>query len=256
LRRRLKRFVPIAHRASRCSYARWLRRLAEKLIRRFAFVDGTSYYLARGDAEATDKDRLRLGKFVWRGSTAKEGLFHDNVGPSLYAAKQGQPVKVWGFLANGHLCIHVLPLADDGRSTHMNGKTYRDVLDSKAADWKRSCWPSRCPRRITLIQDHERCLRQDESLLTLRSHGLHSEERYPKSSPDFNAIENVWSLLRTYLEENAPAGQEGRSDFVRRLHGAVRHLNTTRRDELSHLCHNMKERADAVLKLKGARSKW
>jgi hypothetical protein len=43
---------------------------------------------------------------------------------------------------------------------------------------------------------------------------------------------------------------------VRRLHGAVRHVNTTRRSELLHLCRNMPQRADDVLKLKGARSKW
>ena len=34
--------------------------------RKVAYVDGTTYYLARTDAEADDKERLQLGKFVWR----------------------------------------------------------------------------------------------------------------------------------------------------------------------------------------------
>ena len=30
-------------------------------------------------------------------AASKDGLFTDNIGPSLYAASQGQPVKIWGY---------------------------------------------------------------------------------------------------------------------------------------------------------------
>ena len=73
-----------------------------------AYVDGTTYYLARTDAEADDKERLQLGRYVWRDAAGKDGIFTDCVGPSLYAAKQGRPVKVWGLLLNGHICSTIL----------------------------------------------------------------------------------------------------------------------------------------------------
>ena len=57
-----------------------------------AFVDGTTFYLVRTDAEEQEQKRQRLGPFVWRMSTGADGLFSDNVGPSLYAASQGKHV--------------------------------------------------------------------------------------------------------------------------------------------------------------------
>ena len=71
-----------------------------------------------------------------------------------------------------------------------------------------------------------------------------------------NAIEGVWKMLREYLEAHAPDGVEARPDFLRRLHGAVRHLNASQHDELLHLCQNQQERAADVLALSGARTKW
>ena len=104
------------------AYARWLRRQSAKMLRTFCYVDGTTFYLARSESEAIDKKRKRLGSHVWRMSNGKDGLFSDNVGSSLYAAAQGQPVKVWGFLANGALFYMVLP-ADGQKTTHMNTET-------------------------------------------------------------------------------------------------------------------------------------
>ena len=75
--------------------------LQKRTLARVAFVDGTIYRLARTSDEAAQQERRRLGSHVWRMRTGKDGLFDVNVGPSLYAASQGQPVKVWGYFANG-----------------------------------------------------------------------------------------------------------------------------------------------------------
>ena len=72
-------------------------------LKRFAYTDGTVFYLARSEAELEDKTRLCLGPYVWRMANGKDGLWDAHVGPSLYAKAQGKPVKIWGFFADGRL---------------------------------------------------------------------------------------------------------------------------------------------------------
>ena len=124
-----------------------------------------------------------------------------------------------------------------------------------AARWIRRCWRRR-PARVVLVQDHERCLWQDDSLQCLKTEGLHVLRTFPKSSPDLNAIEGVWGLLRDYLESNSPGGLETRAKFLLRLHGAVRHLNATCANDLLKLCRNQQDRARDVLANKGSRTRW
>ena len=143
------------HIAPRKAFARWVLRQPACVLRHFAYIDGTTYYLARGPAEEEDKKRGRLGSFVWRMSTAADGLYNDNVGPSLYAAKQGAPVKVWGFLANGHLCIYVLASDVDDSTTHMNGPLFRRMMSRYSQQWIGNCWARR-PPIIRLVMDYER----------------------------------------------------------------------------------------------------
>ena len=99
--------------------------------RHSAYVDGTTFYLARSDMQSVDAKRSRLGPFVWRMSSSKDGLYGDTVGSSLYAC-QGQPVKVWGFLCNGFLRIQILPLTAEGKTTHMSGSTFRAQEESSS----------------------------------------------------------------------------------------------------------------------------
>ena len=111
-------------------------------LQRQAYTDGTAWYLARSVAEKEDKKTLALGKHVWREATGKDGLFGDNIGPSLYAKAQGLPVKIWGFFARGRLEYWVLPMdPDDGRkTTHMNGQTYNKLIKDKFSMWRRACF--------------------------------------------------------------------------------------------------------------------
>jgi hypothetical protein len=228
---------------------------AEDAFPPFAHVDGTTFYLARTVVEHGDKMRGRLGKFVWRMANGKDGLYSDNVGPSLYAAAQGRPVKVWGMLANGRFSYWVLP-ADGQRTTHMNGARYQAMLRSKAQSWLHYSYGRRVPRTVHLVKDGERCLWTDASLEAESAVGLQAHRRHPKYSPDLNAVENVWALLRQLLDERAPAELESRADFLVRLRRTVLWLNENRHQDLLELCTNLHERADAVLLLSGARTEF
>ena len=74
----------------RTCYSDWVlvQRLAK--LKRFAYTDGTVFYLARSEAELEDKTRLCLGPYVWRMANGKDGLWDANVGPSLYAKARGR----------------------------------------------------------------------------------------------------------------------------------------------------------------------
>ena len=81
-------------------------------------------------------------------------------------------------------------------------------------------------------------------------------EKYPKSSPDLNAIEGVWHLLRQLLDEEAPDKRETRSQFLARLRQTAAWMNKHRKDDMLKLCTNQRTRARDVQLLKGARTKW
>ena len=87
--------------------------------------------------------------------------------------------------------------------------------------------------------------------------GLTLVEDYPVSSQDFNAMENVWFILKQRLDETMPIHLESRPDFVKRLKAAVSWAHRTRAEQLRHLCTNQKERANDCLntKPKGGRTK-
>ena len=118
LTRRLKTWVPTAHKAARVDYANEILRKHQSTLDRYAYTDGTCFYLARGPAENEQKHRALLGKYVWRQASGADGLFDDNIGPSLYAKAQGLPVKMWGPFVNGRLYYYILPKDKLQLTTH------------------------------------------------------------------------------------------------------------------------------------------
>ena len=256
LTRRLKYWVPNDHKTMRMGYSGILKRRHQTSLDRFAYTDGTTIFLARGPQELEQKRRGALGRYVWRMSSGKDGLYDENVGASLYAKAQGVPVKIWGFLANGKLMYWVLSAGPDKKhtTTHMNGDRYEHLVSSRFADWRASCFGDDEP--CYLVQDHERCLWQARNKGALKAAGCKLEEDFPKSSPDLNAIEGVWRFLRERIDATAPTVIETRPEFLVRLRRCVAWLNEHRREHMLYLCTNQKERAADVQKLGGAKTKW
>ena len=254
LSRRRKSWIPREHKVTREAYARWILRQRRRTLQRFAYTDGMTIYLARGPEDAKAKKRGKLGKRVWRLANGKDGLFDENVGPSLYAKAQGLPVKIWGFFANGRLEYHVLPKDGAKKTKHMNTTRYGKLVNKSFALWRKRCFGDNKP--VRLVQDHERCLWSDTNLSSLRAAKCHVVERYPKCSPDLNAIEGWWARLRSKLEQTEPEEIEKRPEFLARLRRVVTWLNDNAREEALLLCTNQKVRAKAVLKLRGAKTHW
>ena len=80
--------------------------------------------------------------------------------------------------------------------------------------------------------------------------------KYPRASPDFNAIEGWWRRLKIHLEQGEPIARESRDAFLKRLRRAVNYLNKNCRKEGRVLCRNQKVRARECRALSGARTRW
>ena len=255
--RRCKRAVLKKHKPERISYCKWVLAQPQRDLNRWAYVDGTTFFLARDESQLEDKQRASLGKFVWRMANGQDSLDDKNVGPSVYAKAQGLPIKIWGFFCDGRLEYMVLPkdYTDKGKliTTHMTGERYHDFVTKNFQGWRKACLSR---GRVFVAKDFEAFLRSPENIEAEADAGCDQIAKYPKSSPDFNAIEGWWRRLKMYLEERAPTELEDRDTFIRRLRRAVNYLNANCRAEGRVLCRNQKERARQCLTLKGSRTKW
>ena len=245
MRRRRKCLVPEKYVVDRVNYCNAVKRKHESTLLQWAYSDGTVFYLDRTLEENESTQRAALGTSVWRMADGSDALYHDCIGPSTYAKAQGLPVRVWGLLAAGILHIYVLEQGEV-----MDRWLYVELIEDYFPGWLQHC--------CYLVQDFERCLHAEESLAALHDIGVELVDGYPKCSQDFNAIENVWKLLRERLAETLPRGKETRDHFVTRLELATAWLNRYKAEELKYLSTNQKERAHDCLSMKppGSRTKW
>ena len=214
-------------------------------LQRWAYSDGTVFFLDRSEEELASGQRAALGCMAWRRADRSDALRDDCVGPSTYQKGQGTPVRVWGLLAAGILHIYVFP-----KSEVMNRWWYAWLVERRFPQWLEG---TEC---ITIVQDYEKCLRCDEPLAAMQTIGVALLEEHPKYSQDLSAIENAWRELRDRLAQTMPPWLESRDDFIVRLRYAVTWLNANRHDQLLKFCTNQKERAKDVLALRGSRTKW
>jgi len=245
LRRRKKCLVTAEYLEKRVSYCQGVKRKHDTTLKTWAYTDGTVYYLDRSESEHANTVRRALGANVWRKSDNSDAMYQDCIGPSAYNKAQGIPVRVWGMLACGIIYIHVL---DQGEV--MDRTLYTELIEDKFDDWRGNC--------EYLVCDFEACLRTEEALHALRRIKLKLVDDYPPVSQDFNAIENVWAILKERLDQTVPVEVEDRESFIRRLKSAVLWANWHRSEQLRYLCYNQKERAADCLNMKppGGRTKW
>ena len=245
LRRRKKSKVTKKYLQERVAYCQGVKRKKMETLKRWAYTDGTVFYIDRTEDELEHGKRQCLGSHVWRRSDNRDAMFQDCLGPSSYNKAQGTPVKVWGMLACGQLSIHIL---DEGDT--MNQDLYSELIEDKFEEWCGDC--------EHLVCDYEKCLRCPLALHALSKTPLQLVDPYPRVSQDFNAIENVWNLLRNRLAETMPTKLESRDQFIKRLKEAVKWVNKHKAKDLWHLSTNQKKRADDCFASKppGGRTKW
>ena len=130
-------------------WARWVLRRTVATLARWAYTDGTTFYLARITAERESATRAALGTHVWRQASGTDGLYEDCIGPSAYWKAQGTTVFVWGLLAGGMLFITVLP----ERQT-MNRWWYEWIVRMKFPVWLARAFGR--GRGAVLLQDHDK----------------------------------------------------------------------------------------------------
>ena len=145
---------------------------------------------------------------------------------------------------------------DNGKLTtqHMNGDRYRQMVVKHFARWRKKCLPR--AGSVFVVKDYERFLRSPETSVAETAAGCLQVPKYPKCSPDMNAIEGWWRKLKLYLEDGEPTERETREAFIRRLRRAVDQMNSKCRPQGRKLCRNQKERARECMQLSGARTKW
>ena len=133
-------------------------------------------------------------------------MFTECIGPSLYAAKQGRPVKVWGLLYKAHLCTHVL-LGDAStkrRSAHVKQIRFQKMFRLHAKRWPRECNKGRSPHRGQAASEYDRCLWADRSLEVFRSNHLHTIMGHTLNNQDVNAPKDVRGHFRKKLNACVP----------------------------------------------------
>ena len=84
--RRGKAAIPKKHKPQRLAYAEWILKQPQTELNRMAYVDGTTFFLARTADGFEDKQRAALGKYCYRLKTGEDSLEDQNVGPSCYAS--------------------------------------------------------------------------------------------------------------------------------------------------------------------------
>ena len=240
LRRRRKTLVAAEHKRARIAWAKWVLTRTTKTLARWAFTDGTVFYLARGAVEALSSNRAALGPYVWRQTDGSDALYEDCVGPSQYWKAQGCPVRIWGLLLAGALFIYVLPEGEV-----MNRWWYEWIIAHKFPVWIRKAYGVKKP--VFLVQDHERCLWTQEPRQAMQEASITLLQNYPKCSQDLNPIENAWREVRFRMAETQPRRLECRDEFIKRLRLAVAWVNRNRQQFLQHICTCQKEWATDVL---------
>ena len=92
-RRKKKTLVPTLYTEGRMAFAQPVMRMHTSSLGRWAYTDGTVFYLYKSGINLESTHRAALGAFVWRRADRIDALYADCVGPSVYSKSQGVPVR-------------------------------------------------------------------------------------------------------------------------------------------------------------------
>ena len=249
LRRRQKTLLSKAHKQERLEWVVFVCEQTSSMLAKWAYTDGTSFYLARTEEEHLDKQRAALGTHVWRAANGRDALYEDCVGPSSYAKAQGTCVRIWGLLFAGMLCVYVLP-----QGAVMNAAWYTWLIENKFRLWLDMAY--KASTKVFLVQDHERSLWTEEPLDAMEDANIVLLD-FPTSSQDLNPIEVAWREVKARLNDTMPVSFESRPQFIERLHRAVAWCNDHRGPLFKRICSSQKAWAKDVMEAKprGGRTK-
>ena len=201
-----------------------------------AFADAHYFVLPRTRSEAAGK---KLGgKVLRKKGEGGDPRFHGRKGTGY---KQGWRLGVFGILAKGRLSVAFM---DPGRISgerhsmmvRQNYRRWAGDLQGVYHDGERALWSKKAKEAYAAVQ---------VTSLPL-----------PPYSPDFNPIENAWSLLDERLAHTAPAGFETREKLRKRVRNAVDWLNRNYTKSFRKMVRSMPDRIEACLELKGAMTRY
>ena len=104
--------------------------------------------------------------------------------------------------------------------------------DASASTGSVASYGRRVPKVVHLVQDHEPCLWNADSIAAAAEQGFTVQKNFPKCSPDLNVVEWFWARLKERLEQRAPVKCETRKAFLVRLRRTVQWMNENLHEEM------------------------
>ena len=96
-RRRRKTIIPGGdHKRARLGWAEFVMKRHAATLEKWAYSDGTVFYLDKNEEALASRQRAALGSMVWRCADRSDALYDDGVGPSRYHKGQSTLVRIWG----------------------------------------------------------------------------------------------------------------------------------------------------------------
>ena len=83
----------------------------------------------------------------------------------------------------------------------INSQSYQNTLKNALIPFINEYY---CDISYVILQDNGRCHISKDTINWFNSNNLNIIKDYPPYSPDFNAIEHIWKILKDYVEKRCP----------------------------------------------------
>ena len=213
----------------------------------------------------TDESSVELGGTVGRQRTSRqagEAYLPKHIQPTFQSNRQS--LMVWGAIAYNHKFPLVrIPLwarRSDGKTRTkaegLNGQRYTDMIlkgplggrQGAMRQLEREGWPE-----VLVVKDgapaHKaKVAREARAKLKIKN----LDHPHPASSPDLNAIENIWWLLKSWVANIAP-----RATSLDQLWAHVQRVwEDINIEDINNVIESMEQRRADVQRVKGYSTHW